>query len=184
MPFLAYFQQPLANSHALDNICLYSTHLHASVRALLAAAAMTAFCAVPARSQIYVSNQNNQTLGEYDLSTGSPIKSTLVTGLSNPAGVALGTSNNFVYVVNNGNATVSKYNSISGAAVSFNGSSTNTITGFTNPMGLTFATVTLSGTSTPTLFVGDNNTAAGMGTVSKYNPSTGQSSRSPMAPPP
>ena len=145
-----------------------------SAHALLAAVAVTVFCAVlPAHSQIYISNQNSQTLGEYDLNTGNSIKSPLVTGLSNPAGVALGTSNNFVYVVNNGVATVNRYNATSGAAVKFTGSGTNTITGFTNPMGLTFATVASGGTNTATLFVGDNNTTAGMGAVSKYSPTTG-----------
>ena len=42
-----------------------------------------------ARAQLYVSQQGNGTVAEYDAITGAPINPNFITGLSQPAGLAL-----------------------------------------------------------------------------------------------
>src|SRR5437763_1659311 len=92
--------------------------------------ACTALWAMPgtARGQIYETN-NSGTVGEYNATTGAPINSSLVSGLSNPAGIALYGGN--LFVVNNGGGTIGEYNAITGATVS-----ASLVSGLNGPFGI------------------------------------------------
>jgi hypothetical protein len=114
-------------------------------------------------AQLYVSESGNNTVGEYNATTGAPINANLITGLSEPAGIALSGNNLFVVngvttVVTPGQAnlcSVGEYDATTGAAIN-----ANLIT-VGSPWG-----IALSGNN---LFVPS---IAG-GTVGEYNATTG-----------
>jgi len=63
--------------------------------------------------QIFLTNTNAGTIGEYDVTTGAPINSTLVSGLNHPTQVAVSGTDLFV---RQGNGTIGAYTT-SGAAI-------------------------------------------------------------------
>ena len=110
--------------------------------------------ALTARAQLFISSNGGGNIGEFNLSTGAAINRYLLTGLSNPAGLAV--SGNALFVTtepSQGAGTVVQY--------TWNGTTatnpTTILTGLNSPAGLT-----LSGT---TLYVVDN---LG-GSISAYN---------------
>ena len=86
---------------------------------LIAAVFGLANCSISAaKAQIYVSNSNNNTIGEYDATTGTTINASLITTAS-PVGIAI--SGNGLYVSNDsenppGN-TIGEYNATTGTAI-------------------------------------------------------------------
>ena len=82
-----------------------------------------------ARAQLYVSQQGNGTVAEYDAATGALINSTFVTGLNNPFSLAL--SGNDLFVAEFSGNRVGEYDAITGAPIN-----PNFITGLSQPAGL------------------------------------------------
>jgi hypothetical protein len=142
---------------------------------LLIVAAFLLLLATPksAHAQvIYVANANAGTIGEYNASTGAAINASLVTGLSNPFGLAVdGSGHLYVASANSGNSgsgTIGEYNASTGAAIN-----TALVTGLTNSFGLV---VDGSGhlyvtNYLPGAFPGSNDGPAG--SIGEYNASTG-----------
>jgi len=120
---------------------------------MLALSAALAFTASPTHAQLYVTTVNND-VGEYNATTGATINSTLVTGQSNPYGLAL--SGNNLYVVNYISGGVGEYNATTGSPIN-----ANFITGLHGP-----SAIAISGND---LFVAN----AGGNTVGEYNATTG-----------
>src|SRR5271166_3441600 len=108
---------------------------------------ITALWAMPssARAQLYVS-QNN-TVGEYNATTGDAINADLITGLNGPQGLALSGDGTTLFVANTGGNTVGEYNATTGTAIN-----ANFITGLNTPVGLALS-------DGPALFVTNNNSA-------------------------
>ena len=86
---------------------------------LCVVAFLFAVAARPAEAQVLlVSNYGNNTVGEYDATTGATINATFINsgqGLSNPRGVALDGSDH-LFVANQNN-TVGQYNANTGATI-------------------------------------------------------------------
>jgi hypothetical protein len=97
---------------------------------------------------------NNNTVAEYNPTTGAAINSSFITGLNNPLGMAL--SSNILFVVNFNTNTIGEYNASAGAAIN-----NSLITGLNNHVG-----IALSGNN---LFVTNNSS----GTIGEYSASTG-----------
>ena len=73
--------------------------------------------AVQAHGQIYVSDNTNGTVGEYNLD-GTAINPSLISGLTQPAGLALSGKHLYVIVHGDGtNGTVQVYNATTGAVI-------------------------------------------------------------------
>ena len=107
-----------------------------------------------ARAQLFVSQSNAGSVGEYDATTGAAINASFITGLNQPLfGIAV--SGKHFFVVNN-DTTVGEYDAGTGEAINV-----SFITGLNGPLGLA-----ISGNS---LFVTNN----GDGTVGEYNATTG-----------
>ncbi len=73
-----------------------------------------------ARAQIYVANNSIDTVGEFDVTTGTAINPTLVSGVEFPTGVAVYGNNLFVtnLVLNHGqNGPLVEYNATTGAVI-------------------------------------------------------------------
>jgi hypothetical protein len=92
-----------------------------------------------ARARLYISQVGNNTVGEFNATTGAVIKASFITGLNFPWGLAL--SGNKLFVANEGsdtvgNNTVGKYNAATGAAIN-----PSFITGLSDPAGLAVAPV-------------------------------------------
>lgn len=66
------------------------------------------------RGQIFVTNYNDNTVGKYDITTGSVINTSFITGLTNPQGLAV--SGNNLFVANNNIGRIGKYNADTGVA--------------------------------------------------------------------
>src|SRR5437762_4459150 len=85
---------------------------------VLFAAVVAALCLIPVtgRAQIFVTNGGNNTIGEYNATTGATINSAFISsGLSGPQGIALSGGNLFVANFNNG--TIGEYNATTGATI-------------------------------------------------------------------
>jgi outer membrane protein assembly factor BamB len=70
--------------------------------------------------QIFVTNADGNTIGEYNATTGATVNASLVSGLINPQGIALAGGNLFVATTNNGgffNGTIGEYNATTGATI-------------------------------------------------------------------
>jgi hypothetical protein len=80
-------------------------------------------------SRLFVANNGDNTIGDYNSATGAAINAALVAGLNHPTGLAI--SGNSLYVANSGNGTIGKYN--------LDGTPVNPafITGLSNPLDLT-----------------------------------------------
>jgi hypothetical protein len=77
-------------------------------------------------ARLFVSDFDDNIVGEYDAATGMTINAALITGLSNPTGITIsGTS---LYVANSGTGIVGKYN-LDGTPVN-----TSLVTGLSNPL--------------------------------------------------
>ena len=83
--------------------------------------------ATQAGAAVFVANTDSGTVGEYTTS-GAPINASVITGLSNPEGMALDGSD--LFVANFGNGTVGEYTT-SGATIN-----ANLISGLHNPHGI------------------------------------------------
>ena len=79
-------------------------------------------------SRLFIANNGDNTIGDYDSVTGATINAALVTGLNHPTGLAI--SGNSLYVANSGNGTIGKYN-LDGTPVN-----PSFITGLSNPLDL------------------------------------------------
>src|SRR5438046_2008011 len=78
---------------------------------VLFAAVVAALCLIPVtgRAQIFVTNGGNNTIGEYNATTGATINSAFISsGLSGPQGIALSGGN--LFVANFNNDTIGSYN--------------------------------------------------------------------------
>ncbi len=64
---------------------------------------------------IFVTNAFNNTIGEYNATTGAVVNAALVSGLSFPFGIAAAGAD--LFVVNRGNNTIGEYNATTGAVV-------------------------------------------------------------------
>jgi hypothetical protein len=82
---------------------------------------------------LFVSNANLGTIGEYDLATGLPINASLVTGLNTPGEIAVSGGN--LFVANSGDGTIGEYDANSGAVVN-----AALISGLDGPFGLVVTT--------------------------------------------
>src|SRR5205809_7405195 len=83
---------------------------------LLFAAVAAALCLIPvtSRAEIFVTNSNNNTIGEYNATTGATINSSFISsGLNVPGGIALSGGN--LFVANFSNNTIGVYNATTGA---------------------------------------------------------------------
>jgi glucose/arabinose dehydrogenase len=111
-----------------------------------------------ARAQLYFTSRPvGSAIGvvsEYDATTGAVINASLITGLSNPGGLAV--KGNTLFVANSDGGTVGKYDATTGGAIN-----PGFITGLETPSG-----IALRGN---TLFVANFH-----GTVGEYNASTGE----------
>jgi hypothetical protein len=123
------------------------------------------FCAISiailhsANGQVYITNMGNGgpgsgTVGEYDLSTGTPINISLVTGLTSPTGIAA--SSGTLFVANYFPGTIGAFDLATGAALN-----TTFVTGLNHP-----TAVAVSGGK---LFVAN----FFGGTIGEYDASTG-----------
>src|SRR5437773_10837931 len=85
--------------------------------ALLFAAVVAALCLIPVtgRAQIFVTNFGNNTIGEYNATTGATINSSFISGLDLPQGIALSGGN--LFVANYNNNTIGEYNATTGATI-------------------------------------------------------------------
>jgi hypothetical protein len=121
---------------------------------------------LPAGNDLYATivNVNNSgdigAVGEYNATTGAPINSALVSGLSLPGGLAI--SGNDLYVLDRNSGTIGEYNATTGAAIH------STLVSGLNASPLSIA---VSGNS---LYV-DNFNPGGSGSISVYNATTGAS---------
>jgi len=100
---------------------------------VLFAAVVAALCLIPVtgRAQIFVTNIGNNTIGEYNATTGATINSSFISsGLSNPRGIVLSGGN--LFVANRGNDTVGEYNATTGATIN----SSFISSGLNNPAGI------------------------------------------------
>ena len=78
--------------------------------------AVTALWALPAAgANLFVTNFNGNTIGEYNATTGAPVNASLVSGLSNPQGIAVSGGN--LWVTNPSSGTIGEYNATTGAPV-------------------------------------------------------------------
>ena len=117
-----------------------------------------------ARAQLYVSQQGNNTVAEYDATTGALINSTFITGVSNPFSLALSGNNLFVAEFSGGR--VGEYDATTGAAVN-----ASFITGLSSP-----AAVALSGNN---LFVAATEPSQWANSTPPREPAVSSSGESP-----
>src|ERR1051326_3829581 len=66
-------------------------------------------------ADVYVANYYSGTVGEYDATTGAPVNTAFITGLSGPLGLAL--SGNDLFIVNRDNNTIGEYDATTGAVI-------------------------------------------------------------------
>jgi hypothetical protein len=116
---------------------------------------------------LFVANYGDDTIGEYDATTGATINANFITGLQNPTGLAVLGNTLFVanQTSNSGSpmfipGTVGEYNSTTGAAINV-----NFITGLSSPGGLAV--------SANSLFVVNGDVGPNLDTVGEYNSTTG-----------
>ena len=102
----------------------------------------------PVTGQVFLTNDNNNTIGEYTTS-GATLNASLISGLNEPEGIAVSTTD--IFVANYLSGTVSEYTT-SGALVN-----ASLITGLNGPYG-----VTLQGSD---LFISNY----GAGTIGEYS---------------
>src|SRR5437879_3772594 len=85
---------------------------------LLLAPVVAALCLIPVtgRAQIFVTNAGNNTIGEYNATTGATINSSFISsGLNRPVGIAL--SGGSLFVTNVLGNTIGEYNATTGATI-------------------------------------------------------------------
>jgi hypothetical protein len=114
--------------------------------ALLLATAVAAVCVVPVtgRAQIFVTNVNNSTIGEYNATTGATINTSFISsGLEVPFGIALSGGN--LFVTNVGNNTIGEYNATTGATIN-----SSFISGLNGPDGIVVSSPSSVPDATPT----------------------------------
>jgi hypothetical protein len=169
-PFTPHTPQRKSSRVARELMCEFdSTNPHnpmktdtkiqsrAAFAALLIGAVAAALCVIPvtSRGQIFVANFENNTIGEYNATTGATINSSFISGLSNPAGIVL--SGVDLFVTNASNNTIGEYNATTGATIN----SSFISSGLSGPEG-----IALSGGD---LLV----TNGGNNTIGEYNATTG-----------
>ena len=145
---------PMKSKTPTINVSRFSLQL---TPALVAAVAVAAFWAMPgtARGQIFETNGGNNTIGEYNATTGATVNASLVSaGLNGPAGIAVSGGN--LFVANENTGTIGEYNATTGATVN-----SALISGLDQPQG-----IAVSGGN---LFVANE----GDGTIGEYNATTG-----------
>ena len=90
-----------------------------NIRLLLSCcAASAALCGIAgtAKAQIFVTNLVNNTIGEYNATTGATINSSFIfSGLNSPQGIAISGGN--LFVTNFLNSTIGEYNATTGATI-------------------------------------------------------------------
>lgn len=126
---------------------------------LIPLAACGALCAMPetTSAQIFETNWNNGTIGEYDAATGAPINPSFISGLNVPVGLTISGGNLFVTNYGAGaGATIGEYDAATGALIN-----PSFISGLHGPAG-----VTISGGD---LFVANYDG----GTIGEYDAATG-----------
>ncbi len=64
------------------------------------------FLAVAARGQVFISNENNDTVSEYSVS-GAVMNASLISGLNEPIGLAV--IGNDLFVANNSSGSIAEY---------------------------------------------------------------------------
>ncbi len=143
---------PTATS-PFSNVATVSEPAGASVNASLVTGLSGPIGIAVSGNDLFVTNGNNGTIGEYDANTGATINASLITGLSGPIGIAISGSDLFVTNANNG--TIGEYTT-SGATIN-----ASLITTVHEPWG-----IAVSGAD---LFIGDAYT----GTVGEYEATTG-----------
>jgi hypothetical protein len=99
-------------------------------------------------------NNGQNTIGEYDATTGAVINATLISGLKDPFGIVLLGSN--LFVTNRNNSTIGEYNATTGAAVNV-----PLVTGLSLPFGLATDGTDLFVASTTNKQVGEYNATTG-----------------------
>jgi hypothetical protein len=72
--------------------------------------------AVDVLNHLFVANHYDNTIGEYDATTGAAISVPFISGLNQPGGLTLD-GNNHLFVVNSGNGTVGEYDATTGATI-------------------------------------------------------------------
>lgn len=80
-------------------------------------------------SEIYLTSYFNGTVGKF-AADGTPINTSLITGLSNPSGIKLG-PDGFLYVANRGSGNVGRYSTTGSGNATF-------LTGLSAPFGIAF----------------------------------------------
>jgi WD40 repeat protein len=68
-----------------------------------------------ARGQIFITNYNDNTVANYEGTTGTPINNSFISGLTNPQGLAV--SGSSLFVANNNIGRIGKYDTNSGTAI-------------------------------------------------------------------
>jgi hypothetical protein len=114
-------------------------------------AASAALYAMPltSRGQIFVTNANTNTIGEYNATTGATINSSFISsGLSSPVGIALSGGN--LFVTNIGNNTIGEYNATTGATIN----SSFISSGLNGPIGIVVSSPVPEPASTMLLLLG------------------------------
>lgn len=89
-------------------------------RIVIAALIAAGFLSLSNRTcaQVYVGNYYNNSVSEYDATTGQVLNANFITGVNEPEALSL--SGNDLYVVNGGSSTVGVYNATTGAAINAN----------------------------------------------------------------
>src|SRR5947207_5984021 len=85
---------------------------------VLFAAVVAALCLIPVtgRAQIFVTNGGNNTIGEYNATTGAPINPAFISsGLNVPDGIAVFGGN--LFLAEAGNNTIVQHNAAGGAPI-------------------------------------------------------------------
>jgi autotransporter-associated beta strand protein len=97
-----------------------------TVRGLLAVVLLFSVCVAGRGQDIFVTNFNSSTIGEYT-SSGGTVNPSLISGLSSPIGIAVGQN---LFVANQGNGTIGEY-TLSGGVVN-----ASLVSGLNSPHGI------------------------------------------------
>jgi DNA-binding beta-propeller fold protein YncE len=86
-------------------------------------------------TNLFVANANNNTIGEYNATSGSAINASLVSGyVISPYGIAVSGTN--LFVANYGNNTIGEFNATTGAVIN-----ASLVSGVTGPTSIAFLAV-------------------------------------------
>ncbi len=138
---------------------------------LLATMVAGLILASAAQAQIYITSETGNSVGKYNLD-GTPINSSLITGLNGPAGIAVSGSD--VFVANSGSGTIGEYTTSGGVVNS------SLISGLNGPEFLAVSGSDLYVTNVTSGTVGEYTLGATPGTIASSTPALISNLASPV----